>query len=69
MLGHIVWHAIDRHEKIIIIIKHSKEMADEYYLISFINLPFLKMVPNGTTQGCFCPLQYSQYSLTLTTDT
>jgi hypothetical protein len=34
-------------------------MANEYYLVSFINLPFLKMVPNGTTQGCFCLIQLS----------
>lgn len=34
-------------------------MANEYYLISFINLPFLKMVPNDTAQRCFCPIQLS----------
>jgi hypothetical protein len=50
-------------------------MANEYYLVSFINLPFLKMVPNGSTQGCFCPIQLSynifshlQLQLTLTLD-
>jgi len=50
-------------------------MANEYYLVSFINLPFLKMVPSGSTQGCFCPIQLShnifshlQLQLTLTLD-
>jgi hypothetical protein len=50
-------------------------MANKYYLVSFINLPFLKMVPNGSTQGCFCPIQLShnifshlQLQLTLTLD-
>jgi hypothetical protein len=48
-------------------------MANKYYLVSFINLPFLKMVPNGSTQGCFCPIQlnhniFSQLQLTHTLD-